>query len=63
MILTIKRQRETRNTSNIPLFNVKHEFLKNTFSPTAIIEWNKLDSYIRNSESLEIFNVYKTKTE
>ena len=30
-------------------------FLKNTFFPSAIIEWNKLDPAIRNAESLGIF--------
>ena len=30
-------------------------FLKNTFFPSAIIEWNKLDPTIRNAESFDIF--------
>ena len=30
-------------------------FLKNTFFPSAIIEWNKLDPAFRNAESLGIF--------
>ena len=45
----------TRNKDSIPLFNVKHNYFKNSFFPSTIIEWNNLDSNIRNSESLEIF--------
>ena len=33
----------TRQCNKIPAINVKHDFLKNTFFPSAIIEWNKLD--------------------
>ena len=32
-----------------------NNFFKNTFFPSAIIEWNKLDLAIRNAESLGIF--------
>ena len=28
----------TRNTENIPLFNIKHNFYKNSFFPSSIIE-------------------------
>ena len=45
----------TRNTNNIPLLKVKHSFLLNPFFPSAVIEWNKLDLNIPNSESLNIF--------
>ena len=44
----------TRNTY-IPLFKVKHSFFQNFFFPSAVIESNKLDLNIRNSESLNIF--------
>ena len=44
-----------RNSNNIPLFKVKHNFFRNSFFPSALIEWNKLDLNIRNSESLNIF--------
>ena len=33
----------TRQCNKIPAINVKHDFFKNTFFPSAIIEWNKLD--------------------
>ena len=42
-----------RNTNNIPLFKVKHNFFQNSFFPSAVIEWNKLDLNTRNSESFE----------
>ena len=31
----------TRNVDCIPLIKIKHNFFKNTFFPSAIIEWNK----------------------
>ena len=36
-------------------FTVKHNFSRNSFFPSAVIEWSKLDLNIRNSESLNIF--------
>ena len=45
----------TRNTNNIPQFKVKHNFFRNSFFPSAVIGWNKLDLNIRNSESFNIF--------
>ena len=35
--------------------NVKHNFFKNSFFPSTIIEWNKLDPEIRNSASFYSF--------
>ena len=34
---------------------MKHQFFKNSYFPSTIIEWKKLDSNIRNSETLNIF--------
>ena len=45
----------TRHKNSVPLFNVKHDYFKNSFFPSTVIEWNKLDSNIRNSESLALF--------
>ena len=45
----------TRQCNKIPAINVKHDFFKNTFFPSTIIEWNKLDWKIKNSESIETF--------
>ena len=55
IILTSVSTYNTRNTNNISLFKVKHNFFRNSFFPSALIEWNKLDLNIRNSESLNIF--------
>ena len=44
----------TRHKNSVPLFNVKHDYFKNSFFPSTVIEWNKLDSNIRNSESLAL---------
>ena len=45
----------TRNTNNIPQCKVKDIIFRNSFFPSAIIEWDKLDLNIRNSESSNIF--------
>ena len=42
-----------RQCNKIPAINVKHNFFRNTFFPSTIIEWNKLDWEIKNSESIE----------
>ena len=34
---------------------MKHDYFKNSFFPSAIIEWNKLDCYISNADSFEVF--------
>ena len=34
---------------------MKHQFFKNSYFASTIIEWNKLDSNIGNSETLKIF--------
>ena len=45
----------TKNVAGIPLIKIKRNFFKNTFFPSGIIEWNKLDPTIRNAESFGIF--------
>ena len=45
----------TRQCNKIPAINVKHDFLKNTFFPSTIMEWNKLDWEIKNSENIATF--------
>ena len=45
----------TRQCNKIPAINVKHDFFKKTFFPSTIIEWNKLDLKIKNSESIKTF--------
>ena len=43
----------TRQCNKIPAINVKYDFFKNTYFPSTITEWNKLDWEIKNSESIE----------
>ena len=45
----------TRNAANIPRIKPKHNFFKNSYNPSAIIEWNKLNQDIRNAESYALF--------
>ena len=45
----------TRNSDNITPFKVRHNLFKNSFFPSVIIEWKKLDLEICNSDFLEIF--------
>ena len=54
LIPTARQAYMTRNKNSIPLFNVKHDYFKNYFFPSTIIEWNNLDSNIRHSKSLAI---------
>ena len=45
----------TRTESNIPLIKTKHNFFKNSFFPSAIIEWDNVDPNLRNSNSISVF--------
>ena len=56
-ILNAQRRshRQTRNSGKIPSIFVKHDYFKNSFFPSAITEWNKLDCHIKNSDSFAIF--------
>ena len=55
LIPTARQMYMTRCKKSIPLLNVKHDYFKNYFFPSTIIEWNNLDSNIRNSENLALF--------
>ena len=55
IIPKLNRPYSTRNANNIPHFKVKHRLSKNTFFPSVIIEWNKLDPEIQNALNLNIF--------
>ena len=50
--ITRTAYRTRNNIGNIPRFNVKHNFFKNSFFPSTVIEWNNLDKSISCSESL-----------
>ena len=45
----------TENKHNIPIVNTKHNFFKNSFFPSSIIEWNNLDPHLRKSENCSVF--------
>ena len=55
IIAKLNKPYSTRNANHIPHFKIKHSFIKNTFYPSVIIEWNKLDPEIQNAPSLNIF--------
>ena len=45
----------TRNIDSVPMIRTKHNFFMNSFFPSTIIEWNKLDTNLRNSSSYSVF--------
>ena len=45
----------TRNADDVPYFNIRHNFFKTSFFPSAVIEWNKLDSRLRKVKSFTDF--------
>ena len=45
----------TGKVDNIPCFEIRHNFFKNSFFPSTIIEWNNLDPTLRNSKSFANF--------
>ena len=42
----------TRDMQNIPFLKIRLNFLKNSFFPSAIIEWNNLD---QEAKAVSIF--------
>ena len=49
----------TRNALNIPLLNTNHNFFKNLFFPSIIIQCNKLDPGFRKAEILKFLKILK----
>ena len=45
----------TINTDKITPFHTKHNFFKNYFFPSTVIEWNRLDPNLRSATSLSVF--------
>ena len=45
----------TRYVENVSSFKVRHDLFKNSFFPSTVIEWNKINENIRKSERLNIF--------
>ena len=48
-------QRQTRHSDNIPTFFARDDYFKNSFFPSAITEWNKLDCFVKNEDSFHVF--------
>ena len=46
---------QTRHVVNAPSFSFKHILFKNTFFPSAVLEWSKLVPSLRNSASYNVF--------
>ena len=55
IIPSTTRRYSSRNENNIPLVRANNNYFMNTFFPSTITEWNKLDLSIRNSASLNVF--------
>ena len=55
LIPTRRSLSSARNIHNIPLVNTKHNFFKNSFFLSTIIEWNNLDPHLRKSENFSVF--------
>lgn len=52
------RSNQVNNISNV---KYRSDFFSNFFSPASIIEWNKLDRDILNTNSLNIFKLLLLK--
>ena len=46
---------DNRYCDNIPLLKINHNYVRNSFFPSSIVEWNKLSREVRNSENIRIF--------
>ena len=55
IIPTVRSTYITRNIDNIPQFNVRHTFFRNSYFPSILTEWNNLYKSIRNSKSFSVF--------
>ena len=55
MIPTKLRVHNTRYCDNNPLLKIKHNYFRNSFFPSSIVEWNKLIRKVRDSENIRIF--------
>ena len=55
LIPTRNEAYQTRHLANIPSLSFKHNFFKNTFFLSTILEWSKLDLSLQNSASYNVF--------
>ena len=53
LIQTKNSNYNTRDADKITYFHTKHKFFKNSFFPSTVIEWNKLDPNLRSAASLK----------
>ena len=51
----IKKLESIQYNACLALAGAKHNFFKNSFFPSAIIEWNNLDPQLGKSESFSLF--------
>ena len=56
MISVSSRSYFTRYVENSPPFKKRHHLFKNSFFPSTVIEWNKIEKNFRKSEKLHTFN-------
>ena len=55
LIPTRNKAYQTRDLANIPSLSFKHNFFKNAFFPSTILERTKLDPSLRNSTGYNVF--------
>ena len=55
LIPSVNRFYVTRNNTNVPSFNCRAEYFKNSFFPNVVTEWNKLEINIKNMTSYIAF--------
>ena len=55
LIPSVNRFYDTRNNTNVPSFNCRTEYFKNSFFPIVITEWNRLDINIKSMTSYNTF--------
>ena len=55
LIPSVNRFYDTRSNTNVPPFNCRTEYFKNSFFPNVIPEWNKLDINIKSKTSYTAF--------
>ena len=55
LIPTNNSNYNTKNTDKSTLFRTKRNFFKNSFFPSTVFEWNKLDPNLRSAAGLNVF--------
>ena len=58
VIPTKLKVHNTRYCDNIPLLKIKHNYFRNSFFPSSIVEWNKLSPKVKNFFLKKTFGVY-----